>query len=54
MKISVLRNINQPPEEVDVYEYYELLSIPQLRLQLKELREEGQTQLADSLERRYL
>lgn len=53
MKISVLRNIYQPPEDVDVYEYFELMSISDIRLELKELREEGQSKLADEIERMY-
>ena len=53
MKISVLRNIYTGPEDVDIIEEFELMSISDIRLELKELREEGQSQLADYLEKRF-
>ena len=54
MKISVLRNIYTGPEDVDIIEEFELMTLSDIRLELQELREEGQSKLADVLERRFI
>lgn len=52
-KISILRNIKKGPEMIDVFEYYDMLPLSQMKTELQELREEGQSKLADSIEKRW-